>query len=139
VSGTGLAQLPGKEARMNRMAQIAVASCFLGALGCSEPSERTVGFRDEVITANVEAALKAKVPGNIEVNTRERVVTLSGTVPDTAARDRAGDLATRIAGVARVNNNIRATIAADAPARPPAGFPQAPLSPPNPPHPPELK
>lgn len=91
-----------------------------GMVGCQDAMERTLGYRDEKITAEVETALKAGVPGNtINVNTREGVVTLSGTVPDASARERAGQIAMETKGVERVNNNVRAPVAADAPAMPP--------------------
>ena len=106
-------------------------ACLVSAIvGCTDASERTLGFRDETITTEVEAALRAQVPGKIDVNTRDQVVTLSGTVPDAGARERAAAIAGDIAGVERVNNNLRATIAGDAPA---VNIPA------NPPPPPEMK
>ena len=97
------------------------ALALLGVIGCTDASERTLGYRDEKITADVETALRANIPGTIQVVTRDRVVTLSGTVPDTTARDKATDIATKTAGVAQVKNELRASIAADAP----AGLPPA--------------
>lgn len=112
---------------MTRPWTVMTALVFAGFVGCTDASERTVGFRDEKITADVEVTLRTKVPGSIVVATRDGVVTLSGTVPDSAARDRAAELARHANGVARVENNLRATIAADAPAPiPPVSRPNAP-------------
>lgn len=103
--------------------RMAMAVVVASVVGCSDPSgERTAGYRDEKITADVEQALRANVPGTIQVSTRDRVVSLSGTVPDTAARERAAQIAMDVDGVARVDNTLRATVAADAPDAP-AGLP----------------
>lgn len=107
---------------------VLAAVVLFGATGCRDAMETTQGYKDEKITAAVEAALRENIPGSIQVSTRDRIVTLSGTVPDTATRDQAGTIAARTAGVASVNNGLRATIAADAPAggRLGAGPPAAP-------------
>jgi osmotically-inducible protein OsmY len=99
-------------------------------IGCTDASERTLGYQDQNITAEVETALRAQLPGKIEVNTRDQVVTLSGAVPDVAARERAADIAADVRGVERVENNLRATIAGDAPV---GGMPA------NPPPAPEMQ
>jgi Flp pilus assembly secretin CpaC len=117
------------------------ALALLGVIGCRDATQRTLAFRDEKITADVEASLKANVPGEIQVSTRDGVVTLSGTVPDGVSRQKAGELANRSGGVKQVNNNLRTTLAADAPAvAPPANIPPA-AGPPavNLPPAPELK
>ena len=120
---------------MKRLFGLGAAVCLVAALGCSDSSERTLGFRDQKITGDVESAVRTSVPGQIEVNTHDGVVTLSGTVPDNNARERAGALASKVSGVARVENNLRATIAADAPRAPanipphaPANIPPAPAN-----------
>jgi osmotically-inducible protein OsmY len=100
---------------MKRGYILGVACLALGIVACTDASERTVGYRDESITAEVEAALRTTVPGKIDVNTRDQVVTLSGTVPNAAARERAGEIAADVKGVDRVDNNLRATVAGDAP------------------------
>jgi osmotically-inducible protein OsmY len=101
---------------MKRALVSVAALTLLGVIGCSDASEKTLAYRDEKITADVEASLRANVPGEIQVSTRQGVVTLSGTVPDASARTHAAELAKKTAGVERVDNNLRATIAADAPA-----------------------
>jgi Flp pilus assembly secretin CpaC len=124
---------------MKRRYIVGMACLVMGLVGCTDASERTVGFRDESITADVEAALRAKIPGKIDVNTRDQVVTLSGTVPDVAARERAAEIAADVKGVERVDNNLRATIAGDAPAAGVAPNPPAAGAPANPPPAPEIR
>lgn len=111
---------------MRRSCTAVAVLLLAGTVGCTDPSERTVGFRDEKITAAVEASLRTNVPGSIQVSTRDRVVTLDGIVPDAAARERAADLAGRADGVSRVQNNLRASVAADAPLDKPVNLPPAP-------------
>lgn len=102
--------------------KVAVGLLVAGVIGCTDATESTLAYRDQKITAEVEQALRA-VPGSIQVSTRDRVVSLDGSVPDSAARERAAQIAMDIDGVARVANNLRASIAADAPAEAPAGLP----------------
>jgi hypothetical protein len=79
----------------------------LALAACSENRD------DFAITSDVRKELAAqKVPGTIEVITVGRVVTLTGTVPDGDAKDKAEDLADDVSGVARVVNNLRTTTAA---------------------------
>jgi osmotically-inducible protein OsmY len=110
---------------MTRAYSVLAGVALVASVGCRDAMERTQGYKDEQITAAVEAALRANVPGEIEVSTRDRIVTLSGTVPDAAARERATQIASHTTGVTSVNNGLRATIAADAPAVGPAGLPPA--------------
>jgi hyperosmotically inducible protein len=60
---------------------------------------------DSALTAKVKAALLAE-PGlkslQISVDTKDAAVTLSGAVDSTASRDRAKDVASKIAGVSKV-------------------------------------
>jgi hypothetical protein len=94
------------------------------AIGCSE--ERRA---DPDITAEVKKDLvDESVPGMIEVVTINGIVTLSGTVPNSDAKDDAGDVAEDVNGVQRVINDLR-TAAGDEPIRrmpPPAADAPAP-------------
>lgn len=65
---------------------------------------------DEALTETVAAALDAHAmlrPQSIAVSVRSAAVTLDGTVGSFDARDLAVELATAVAGVASVNNQIR--------------------------------
>lgn len=65
---------------------------------------------DNAITAQVNTLLvqDRQIPAmDIEVTTRNRVVTLSGTVPSRELAYRAGQLAASVAGVYQVINHLR--------------------------------
>jgi osmotically-inducible protein OsmY len=67
---------------------------------------------DNRITAAVNAALvrERDLPAmDIDVHTRNGVVTLSGNVPSAALARRAGQLAAAVPEVARVDNRLRVT------------------------------
>jgi hypothetical protein len=84
-----------------------------GFAACHSSTART----DTGITADVKKQLSDNhVPGAIDVTTDHAVVTLAGTVPDKNAKDRAADVADDVAGVKSVVNNLRTTMAGDAPA-----------------------
>ncbi|HEU4441105.1 MAG TPA: BON domain-containing protein, partial [Burkholderiales bacterium] len=74
--------------------------------------EKGAGFSDAVITELVTSALD-KDPElramQIDVQTQDGVVRLSGFVDSMAQADRAGELARRIDGVSGVRNSIRVT------------------------------
>lgn len=115
------------------LAVVGGALLALGLAGCSENRD------DFAITSDVRKELvEEKVPGTIEVITVARVVTLTGTVPDTDAKDKAENVAEDISGVERVVNNLRTTTAADAPAHPGANMPN-PMAPGNPPQPADVR
>ncbi|HYD75895.1 BON domain-containing protein [Ramlibacter sp.] len=64
---------------------------------------------DPEITAGVKARLAADAElreVRIDVDTRDGVVTLSGSVPTAAVRARAGELAHAVKGVRRVNDQL---------------------------------
>lgn len=64
---------------------------------------------DPEITAGVKARLAADAElreVRIDVDTRDGVVTLSGSVPTAAVRARAGELAHAVRGVRRVNDQL---------------------------------
>ncbi|MEQ6436995.1 BON domain-containing protein [Comamonas sp. w2-DMI] len=60
----------------------------------------TAAIKAELIKAPEVSALK------VDVDTKGGVVTLSGTVPSEAVKNRAGDIAKGVKGVASVNNNL---------------------------------
>jgi BON domain len=104
---------------------LAVIPLILGGTGCRTTASRN----DTTITADVRKELaEERLPATIEVITVDRVVTLAGTVPDTQTKTRAETAARNVDGVDRVNNNLRTTMAGDAPITPPA----APKAPPPP-------
>lgn len=114
------------------VALAATASIALGLAACEKkPAEPTMGERvdgaiadvkeagteaadsvkasaaDAQITTKINAALAADdklSASKIDVDTEGGRVTLSGTAPDTASRDRATTLATSVEGVLAVNN-----------------------------------
>jgi hyperosmotically inducible protein len=74
--------------------------------------EKTVGesLTDAEITAKIKSKLAADPeinPFNIDVDTDQGIVTLTGRVTKDAARDEAGKLAARTKGVREVQNRIK--------------------------------
>ena len=67
---------------------------------------------DASITAQVKSAIMAE-PGlkstNINVDTKDAVVTLTGTVPSAPLKDKAKEIASNIAGVKSVQDNLTTT------------------------------
>ncbi len=100
-----------------------VAAGLVGGVGCdrneraqndrdrNEPVPgRTAGqeLDDKTLTANVKAALMAdsvKYP-DMSVQSYKGVVQLSGFVDSKEQKDRAGDVAGKVAGVSKVENNV---------------------------------
>jgi hyperosmotically inducible protein len=64
---------------------------------------------DASITAKVKSAIMAE-PGlkstDITVDTKDAVVTLTGTVPSAPLKDRAKEIASNVAGVKSVQDNL---------------------------------
>jgi hypothetical protein len=112
-----------KEVGMNRWAVCGALALTLGVVACTESDP------DIVADAN-EAIMGEQVAGNIQVVSNDGVVTLTGTVPNSAAKERAAEIVGAVDGVDRVINNLR-TAAGDSPAaaapaldgRPPASDP----------------
>jgi hyperosmotically inducible periplasmic protein len=117
--------------RLTALATAAAATLSLAA--CNKPGEPTVGQRvdgavaetkqagaeaadqmkagamDATITTKINAALAAddKLSAlKINVDTANGRVTLSGTAPDAASRDRATTLASAVEGVMSVDNRL---------------------------------
>ena len=67
---------------------------------------------DAAITAKVKTAIMAE-PGlkatNINVDTKDAVVTLTGSVPSAPLKDRAKEIASSVAGVKSVQDNLTTT------------------------------
>lgn len=73
-------------------------------------SNKMAGAVDDAsITAQVKSAITAE-PGlkatSINVDTKDAVVTLSGSVPSAQLKDRAKEIASNVAGVKSVENNL---------------------------------
>jgi hyperosmotically inducible periplasmic protein len=73
-------------------------------------SNRMAGAVDDAsITAQVKSAIMAE-PGlkstDINVDTKDAVVTLTGTVPSAPLKDRAKEIASTVAGVKSVQDNL---------------------------------
>ncbi|HUK35107.1 MAG TPA: BON domain-containing protein [Vicinamibacterales bacterium] len=111
------------------------ALAILVALTCAMATSCKNSLSDSSITDEVRTRL-AGIPGTITVATNDGVVTLIGTVPDAQEKLKAGDRANEVAGVTRVVNNLRPTMAGDVPAppavAPPAGAGVPPLEQSNP-------
>ena len=107
---------------MKHLATIAALAVIVGASACSESSRS-----DPMITNNVKTELTDQhVPGNIAVTTDNGVVTLTGSVPDEQVKTRAEGVAKTASGVKYVVNDLRTTMAGDAPLPPPNLPPSAP-------------
>jgi hyperosmotically inducible protein len=79
--------------------------------GAQDTSRAVAQTTDDVgVTTRVKTALIAESQlnsRNIDVDTRNGIVTLSGTVPDKGQSDRAAQLAKGIDGVKQVENRLK--------------------------------
>jgi hyperosmotically inducible periplasmic protein len=91
------------------------ATLSIGVAGCSKPADQsskagaTQGITDTAITAGVKSKLALERnldSSNITVETTNGMVTLTGSVSDTAARSAAETAARSFAGVTNVNNRL---------------------------------
>jgi hyperosmotically inducible protein len=110
--------------RLSSFALTIVAAGSLALAACNRESEApapstarpadsthstTQAMDDAGITTRVKTALIAESQLNsrgIDVDTRDGIVTLSGSVPDKAQSDRAAQVAQGIGGVRRVENRL---------------------------------
>ncbi len=108
---------------------IILTLAFLTALGLSAGCSRISGRSDEAIATDIKAKMfsdPALKSANLNVAVKDRVVTLSGEVPDDSARLAAYKLASQEEGVSKVNDQMSvaaaqtASAAAPAPAETPA-------------------
>ena len=93
-------------------ALLAGLCAFTNAAAQDKLQEKGANFSDAVITELVTSALDNDPElraMQIDVQTRDGVVRLSGFVDSIAQVDRAGELARRIDGVSGVRNSIRVT------------------------------
>jgi hyperosmotically inducible protein len=95
-----------------RIRPLLVASLVVAALAAGCATNRPLG--EQADDAGISAAIKAKYvadpeinPFNIDVDTNDGVVRLSGTVEDEATRREAVELANNTDGVRRVINEIK--------------------------------
>jgi osmotically-inducible protein OsmY len=81
------------------------------AQSCNTTQAPNQQVKDSQITTQVKAKLASDVRAsslaNIEVNTTNGVVTLTGQVESEDVRRSAGEVAATVAGVIRVNNNLQ--------------------------------
>ncbi|HSQ04874.1 MAG TPA: BON domain-containing protein [Burkholderiales bacterium] len=106
----------------NRWTQLILGVVLAGSLvACTAMTGESAGRN--IDDANITAAVKAKLAmehattlTSIDVDTVKGTVYLTGTVPDFAAKQKAGEIAYNVSGVNRVVNNLQARSAAgDAP------------------------
>jgi osmotically-inducible protein OsmY len=89
---------------------VLLAAGALGTVACSTTVPASVQAEDTTITAAVKSKLAADpdvAALNIDVDTNEGVVTLSGRVETLAEKSEAERLARETDGVRRVINNLR--------------------------------
>jgi osmotically-inducible protein OsmY len=89
-----------------------VLALLLSVTGCSSMTGQTAGqyVDDSTITSSVKAKLVGDKAANltrIDVDTTNRVVSLSGVVESAEQKSRAEQLALQVSGVRRVENNLQ--------------------------------
>ncbi|HUP05478.1 MAG TPA: BON domain-containing protein [Bryobacteraceae bacterium] len=92
---------------MRNKACIALLAIFALALACF--AKEKTAMTDDTITDQVSIKLASDPVvkgGNLKVEVKDGVVTLSGQVEDTQQKDKAGTLAKKVKGVKQVINNI---------------------------------
>ncbi len=97
--------------RFSRIVLIAAAALALGACAGDRTPRDTAQYTDDAsINTNVQAAV-VSVPGvhanNVQVSTYEGVVTLRGNVDDQLAAQNAVQAARQVAGVKKVDYNLK--------------------------------
>ncbi|MGB3291139.1 MAG: BON domain-containing protein [Burkholderiaceae bacterium] len=100
-----------KQHRLSRTLMIAAATLALGACAGDPPARSAAQYTDDAsINTNVQAAV-VSVPGvhanDMQVNTYEGVVSLRGNVDDQLAAQNAVQAARQVAGVKKVDYNIK--------------------------------
>lgn len=97
---------------MKRILAGGVLAMSLSATACTSMTGETAGqyVDDSTITASVKAKLVADKAANftrVDVDTTNKIVALNGIVESAAQKARAGELASQVSGVRRVNNNLQ--------------------------------
>ncbi|MBM4076573.1 MAG: BON domain-containing protein, partial [Planctomycetes bacterium] len=64
------------------------------------------GVDNQKVAEEIASAMKGKVQGNVNIEYRDGVATLSGSVNDARIKDRATGLTSRVPGVVRVDNQL---------------------------------
>jgi osmotically-inducible protein OsmY len=90
----------------------AALALYLSAVGCTAMTGQTAGqyVDDSTITSQVKAKLVSDKAANltrIDVDTTNRVVSLSGVVESPEQKTRAEQLAMQVSGVQKVQNNLQ--------------------------------
>jgi osmotically-inducible protein OsmY len=95
--------------KLNRTLVVLAAAALLGLGGCATTGGNNF-FDDSMVTASVKKAIydepSLKIT-DISVSTDGGVVSLSGSVKTRAERVRAAEVARRVEGVKRVNNDLK--------------------------------
>jgi hypothetical protein len=113
---------------MRIIARLAAAATLLALLtGCNSSRPADASITQE-IQSKLFASAEAK-SASIDVSTNAGVVTLSGTVPNDAARYAAFKIATEATGVTKVNDQLTVSEAKAEPAPAPAEAAPAPVKP----------
>ena len=93
------------------MRSLTVILLFAIATACRTNETPEQQVKDAEITANMKSKLAAELGAstvtNISVNVTNEVITLAGTVHDSAEKSRAVAIAQAVPGVARVNDNLQ--------------------------------
>jgi hyperosmotically inducible periplasmic protein len=89
-----------------------VLTLILSAAGCTATTGQSTGqyVDDRTITASVKSKLVADRASNltrVDVDTTNRVVSLTGVVESPDQKRRAEELAMQVSGVRRVDNNLQ--------------------------------
>jgi hyperosmotically inducible protein len=117
--------------RSMSLGALALIALVAGAPAVTSAQSRSVGevIDDTGITTEIKAKLTADKLSNltqIGVNTRNRIVTLTGTVDSLERQARAAQIAGAVKGVRGVVNNIQVASAPSAPSPPTASVPGQP-------------
>lgn len=95
---------------MKRQLSIMVALLLIFAVGCGSMNRATPKeWDDKTIEADVRAKIAEAVPSKtfaVEIDVKDRVVTLSGHAANADDRRKIGDAANSVNGVRSVINNI---------------------------------
>jgi osmotically-inducible protein OsmY len=104
-----------RKAHVLVLAVAALASIVMSLESCNTSQTPDQQVKDSQITTEVKAKLASKVGAssltNIEANTTNGVVTLTGQVENADEKRSAEQVAAAVSSVVRVNNNLQVTAA----------------------------
>ena len=112
IAATGLGLSACHQKQSNPDQQMKQGADEFGAGAVKKASQVGQVVADSAITTKIKAQLAADEGlsgSNINVDTKDGIVTLSGTVTSKALRKRAGQIASDTGGVKGVTNNIKVT------------------------------